>query len=115
MSRCRKYSFKGKKRRSDEDEDPLAESILSTLLNPSSASGHPAHQDESLEVRVASISAELAAAIAQAQRRVYDNDDEDEEEEDEEEADEDADDEVRGSTPAPRCTTPCIVHTQICL
>ena len=40
---------------------------------------------------------------------------EEDEDEDEEEADEDADDEVRGSTPAPRCTTPCIVHTQICL
>lgn len=38
--------------------------------------------DEPLEIRVASISAEIAAAIAQAQSRVYD--DEDDEDEDEE-------------------------------
>ncbi|KAF9264683.1 hypothetical protein L218DRAFT_986730 [Marasmius fiardii PR-910] len=82
-----KYSFKGKKRLSDEDEDPLAETILSSLLNPPSAPGYPGHpsQEESLEVRVASISAELAAAIAQAQRRTYDDDDEEEDDEEDSE------------------------------
>ncbi|KAJ8078776.1 hypothetical protein PM082_013059 [Marasmius tenuissimus] len=74
-----KYSFKGKKRRSDDEDDPLAESILSSIFNPPSAPSH----DESLEVRVASISAELAAAIAQAQQRVYDDDDQEDDEDDE--------------------------------
>jgi hypothetical protein len=40
------------------------------------------HLEETLEVRVASISAELAAAIAQAQSRVYEDEDDGEEEED---------------------------------
>lgn len=40
--------------------------------------------EEPLEARVASISAEIAAAIAQAQSRVYEDDDEEDEEEDEE-------------------------------
>ncbi|KAG7092455.1 hypothetical protein E1B28_008809 [Marasmius oreades] len=90
-----KYSFKGKKRRSDEDEDPLAESILSTLFNPPSAPDLPS-QEEPLEVRVASISAELAAAIAQAQRRVYDKDDDEEEEEEEDSEESEYEREIAG-------------------
>ncbi|KAL0581743.1 hypothetical protein V5O48_000325 [Marasmius crinis-equi] len=78
-----KYSFKGKRRRGEEEEeeDPLAESILSSIFNPSSTTVHQP-SDDSLEVRVASISAELAAAIAQAQRRVYDEEEDEEEDDD---------------------------------
>ncbi|RDB21363.1 Zinc finger protein 3 [Hypsizygus marmoreus] len=85
-----KYNFKGKKRKVNEDDDDdreLAESVrtISALFQAGGNSMLPGAggslPDEPLEVRVASISAEIAAAIAQAQSRVYD-DDEDEEEED---------------------------------
>lgn len=42
-------------------------------------------EDQPLEARVASISAEIAAAIAHAQSRVYDDEDEEDEDEDESE------------------------------
>jgi hypothetical protein len=82
----RKYNFKGKKRKlmDDEDDDQeLAESVrtISALFQAGGNSIMPSRggaSDEPLEARVASISAEIAAAIAQAQVQGYD-DDEDEE------------------------------------
>lgn len=84
---CRKYNFKGKKRKitDEDDEQELAESVrtISALFQTGSNSILPPQDvDEPLEVRVASISAEIAAAIAQAQARGYD----DEEDEDGEES-----------------------------
>jgi hypothetical protein len=79
----RKYNFKGKKRKiTDEEEDrELAESVrtISALFQAgnSLAGSNP---DEPLEMRVASISAEIAAAIAQAQSRAYEDEEEEEEE-----------------------------------
>ena len=75
----RKYNFKGKRRKVNEEdeEQELAESVRTisalfqaggNLILPGS---EKSLQDEPLEVRVASISAEIAAAIAQAQSRVY--------------------------------------------
>ncbi|KXN89260.1 hypothetical protein AN958_06014 [Leucoagaricus sp. SymC.cos] len=85
-----RYNFKGKKRKLDDDEDQeLAESVrtISALFQGGNASlVQNGREDESLEVRVASISAEIAAAIAHAQSRVY------EEEEEEDEIDELEDD-----------------------
>lgn len=89
----RKYDFKGKKRKISEDDDErnLAESVrtISALFQaggnailPNARNG--VQSDASLEVRVASIGAEIAAAIAQAQSRVYEVDEEEEEDEDEE-------------------------------
>ncbi|KAF8077945.1 hypothetical protein FPV67DRAFT_1662724 [Lyophyllum atratum] len=84
-----KYNFKGKKRKMNEDEDDdqeLAESVrtISALFQAGGNSMLPTSgsvlQNEPLGVRVASISAEIAAAIAQAQSRVYDDEDEDEDE-----------------------------------
>ncbi|KAJ3514841.1 hypothetical protein NLJ89_g2132 [Agrocybe chaxingu] len=82
-----KYNFKGKKRKLDDDDDQeLAESVrtISALFQAGGNSMLPSRNpdDEPLEVRVASISAEIAAAIAQAQSRTYE-DEEDEEEEEE--------------------------------
>lgn len=77
----RKYNFKGKKRKlTDDDEDrELAESVrtISALFQAgnSLAGSNP---DEPLEMRVASISAEIAAAIAQAQSRAYEDEEEEE-------------------------------------
>jgi hypothetical protein len=87
----RKYNFKTKRRRLGEGEDDhrvLEESVrtISALFQgedavlPSRAADSA--NDQSLEVRVASISAELAAAIAQAQSRVYDDEDDEDEEDD---------------------------------
>lgn len=95
--RGRRYNFKGKKRRIEDDEDrELAESVrtISALFQGSNGSVlQGGRGDESLEVRVASISAEIAAAIAHAQSRVY----EEEEEEDEiDELDEDSGAETGG-------------------
>ena len=79
----RKYNFKGKKRKlTDDDEDrELAESVrtISALFQAgnSLAGSSP---NEPLEMRVASISAEIAAAIAQAQSRAYEDEEEEEEE-----------------------------------
>ncbi|XP_006458127.1 hypothetical protein AGABI2DRAFT_148622 [Agaricus bisporus var. bisporus H97] len=92
-----RYNFKGKKRRIEDDEDrELAESVrtISALFQGSNGSVlQGGRGDESLEVRVASISAEIAAAIAHAQSRVY----EEEEEEDEiDELDEDSGAETGG-------------------
>ena len=87
MLGCRKYNFKGKKRKitDEDDEQELAESVrtISALFQTGNNSVLPPQDvDEPLEVRVASISAEIAAAIAQAQARGYD----DEEDEDGEES-----------------------------
>lgn len=80
----RKYDFKGKKRKisEDDDEQSLAESVrtISALFQ---AGGNALQPDASLEVRVASIGAEIAAAIAQAQSRVYEIDEEEDEEDEE--------------------------------
>lgn len=85
----RKYNFKAKKRKVAEDDDrELAESVrtISALFQsgantmaPTSTNYVPS--DEPLEARVASISAEIAAAIAQAQARVYEDDEDEEDEE----------------------------------
>lgn len=79
----RKYNFKGKKRKLTEDDEDreLAESVrtISALFQ----AGNPlagSNPDEPLEMRVASISAEIAAAIAQAQSRAYEDEEEEEEE-----------------------------------
>ncbi|KAF8964686.1 hypothetical protein BDZ97DRAFT_1815108 [Flammula alnicola] len=85
-----KYNFKGKKRKvvddDDEDEQELAESVrtISALFQAGGNSILPsrdANSDEPLEVRVASISAEIAAAIAQAQSRGYEDEEDEEGEE----------------------------------
>ena len=83
---CRKYNFKGKKRKitDEEDEQELAESVrtISALFQTGSNSTLPPQDvDEPLEVRVASISAEIAAAIAQAQARGYDEEEDEDGEE----------------------------------
>jgi hypothetical protein len=88
LKQCRsKYNFKGKKRKlGDDDEHDLVESVrtISALFqagDPSAASSTDPHVP--FDTQVASISAEIAAAIAQAQSRAYDDDEEDEDEDDE--------------------------------
>ena len=85
-----RYNFKGKKRKIEDDDDhELAESVrtISALFQGGNGTVlEDVQTAESLEVRVASISAEIAAAIAHAQSRVY------EEEEEEDEIDELEDD-----------------------
>jgi len=87
----RKYDFKGKKRKisEDDDEQSLAESVrtISALFQAGGNGILPSRNslDASLEVRVASIGAEIAAAIAQAQSRVYELDEEEDEEDEESE------------------------------
>ncbi|KAF9053693.1 hypothetical protein BDZ89DRAFT_1004683 [Hymenopellis radicata] len=87
-----KYSFKTKRRKvveesDDEDERELEDSVrtISALFHAGGAALSAPHAETSgpedpLEVRVASISAEIAAAIAQAHARSYDDDDEEEDE-----------------------------------
>ncbi|KAJ7449812.1 hypothetical protein FB451DRAFT_1374863 [Mycena latifolia] len=74
-----KYSFKPKRRKisEEEEEEELADSVrtISALFQAGGGLG----ADQPLEVRVASIGAEIAAAIAHAQSRIYEDDDEDEE------------------------------------
>jgi hypothetical protein len=84
---CSKYNFKAKKLKV-ADEHELEESVrtISALFQVGANSMAPSSAEyitsEPLEVQVASISAEIAAAIAQAhQGRVYE--DEEEEEDDE--------------------------------
>lgn len=78
-----KYSFKAKKPKLDsEDALELPESVLA-LLSSAQEPGEPsspiAGSSHEFEPRVvASISAEIAAALAQAQARIYDDDEEDE-------------------------------------
>ncbi|KAJ7273715.1 hypothetical protein B0H12DRAFT_1090770 [Mycena haematopus] len=79
-----KYSFKAKRRKVSEEEDDdeeLADSVrtISALFQ----AGGGVDSDQPLEVRVASIGAEIAAAIAQAQSRMYEDDDDDDEDENE--------------------------------
>ncbi|KAF7363448.1 Zinc finger protein 3 [Mycena sanguinolenta] len=76
-----KYSFKAKRRKVSEEEDDdeeLADSVrtISALFQ----AGGGVSSDQPLEVRVASIGAEIAAAIAQAQSRMYEDDDDEEDE-----------------------------------
>ena len=81
-----KYNFKGKKRKlGDDDDQDLVESVrtISALFQTGDASASST-DPHALETQVASISAELAAAIAQAKSRAYDDDEEDEDEDDEE-------------------------------
>ncbi|EAU88540.2 zinc finger and SCAN domain-containing protein 5 [Coprinopsis cinerea okayama7 len=81
-----KYNFKGKKRKLD-DEDDLEESVraISALLqagNGAVSSGNAPDPELPIEAHVASISAEIAAAIAQARSRGFqgqDDDDDDDE------------------------------------
>jgi hypothetical protein len=71
----RKYNFKAKKRKVAEEEDrELEESVrtISALFQSGGNSILPSFpSDEPLEARVASISAEIAAAIVQAQTRIF--------------------------------------------
>jgi hypothetical protein len=87
--RIRRYSYKPKRRKigDEEDDRKLEESVrtITALLTHSERSRHLQTSEDSgsseeppLEVRVASISAEIAAAIAQVQTRLYDDDDEEE-------------------------------------
>ncbi|KAF8902140.1 hypothetical protein CPB84DRAFT_1776717 [Gymnopilus junonius] len=84
-----KYNFKGKKRKimdEDEEDQELAESVrtISALFQAGGQSMLPSgdgESDEPLAARVASISAEIAAAIAQAQARGFVEEDEEEAEE----------------------------------
>ncbi|KAJ7285834.1 hypothetical protein C8J57DRAFT_1285930 [Mycena rebaudengoi] len=81
-----KYSFKAKRRKiaEEDEEEDLADSVRTISALFQSGGGGP---DQPLQVRVASIGAEIAAAIAQAQSRVYDDEeDEDEDEDDSQEA-----------------------------
>ncbi|KIJ17413.1 hypothetical protein PAXINDRAFT_131211, partial [Paxillus involutus ATCC 200175] len=91
-----KYSFKAKKQKvSDEADDlELEESVrtISALFSQGAndiapQSTESSGSDEPLEARVASISAEIAAAIAQASSRALDADDDEIEEEGVEEED----------------------------
>ncbi|KAH7914647.1 hypothetical protein BJ138DRAFT_1123291 [Hygrophoropsis aurantiaca] len=86
-----KYNFKAKKQKTSEEADDLEleESVrtLSALFTQSgSANGNAPRSiraggpDEPLEARVASISAEIVAAIAQASSRALDDDELEEEE-----------------------------------
>ncbi|KAF8212235.1 hypothetical protein K438DRAFT_1806212 [Mycena galopus ATCC 62051] len=82
-----KYSFKAKRRKVSEEEDDdeeLADSVrtISALFQAGGGVG----SDQPLEVRVASIGAEIAAAIAQAQSRMYEDDDDEEDENESQEA-----------------------------
>ncbi|KAJ7219274.1 hypothetical protein GGX14DRAFT_435482 [Mycena pura] len=75
-----RYSFKAKRRKlsDDEDDEELADSVrtISALFQGGGSLG----PDQPLEVHVASIGAEIAAAIAHAQQRMYEDDDDDDEE-----------------------------------
>ncbi|KAJ7905493.1 hypothetical protein B0H14DRAFT_2490350 [Mycena olivaceomarginata] len=75
-----KYSFKAKRRKvtEEDDDEELADSVrtISALFQAGGGVG----SDQPLEVRVASIGAEIAAAIAQAQSRMYEDDDDEEDE-----------------------------------
>jgi hypothetical protein len=89
MCFIRRYSYKSKRRKiGDEDDDrELEESVrtITALLARNDGDGIMedcgSSEEQPLEARVASISAEIAAAIAHAQSRLYE--DEDDEEDDE--------------------------------
>jgi hypothetical protein len=84
--RDRKYNFKAKRRKVVEDEErELEESVrtISALLQSGGTSLLPnaveyAVHEEPLETQVANIRAEIAAAIAQAQSRIYEVDEDEE-------------------------------------
>ncbi|KAJ7582713.1 hypothetical protein C8J56DRAFT_864886 [Mycena floridula] len=84
-----KYNFKARDGsdgdEDEEDEEDVVESIrtISALFHSAVAPTiDPAVEEPPLEARVASISAELAAAIAQAKSRVYSDDEDDKDGED---------------------------------
>ncbi|KAG9318486.1 hypothetical protein JVU11DRAFT_577 [Chiua virens] len=94
-----KYNFKAKKQKvSDETVDlELEESVrtISALFSQTASANHMTSRsaecsgpDEPLESRVASISAEIAAAIAQASSQALDGDDDEEDEEEEDDGEE---------------------------
>jgi hypothetical protein len=100
----RRFSYKAKRRKlGDDDGDRELEESVRTItallahsdgvrnLQTSEDSG--SSEEAPLEVRVASISAEIAAAIAHAQSRLYDDDDDDD---DGEEDDDESGQEVEG-------------------
>ena len=78
-----KYSFKAKKPKLDPGDGSLdlPESVLALLAqSPGEPSNPAAGPSQDYEPRVvASISAEIAAALAQAQARIYDDDDDEDE------------------------------------
>ncbi|KAI0093524.1 hypothetical protein BDY19DRAFT_256611 [Irpex rosettiformis] len=78
-----KYSFKAKKPKLDPGDGSLdlPESVLALLAqSPGEPSSSIAGPSQDFEPRiVASISAEIAAALAQAQARIYDDEEDDEE------------------------------------
>lgn len=89
IGRCRKYNFKAKKQKvSDTTEDLELEESVRTISALFSQTGSVVTRPleasvpgEPLEARVASISAEIAAAIAQASSRALDEDEDEMEEE----------------------------------
>jgi hypothetical protein len=86
----RRYSYKSKRRKigDDDDDRELEESVrtITALLahsdgarNMQTSEDSGSSEEPPLEVRVASISAEIAAAIAHAQSRLYEDDEDDDE------------------------------------
>jgi hypothetical protein len=77
----RKYDFKAKKRKVAEDDDlELEESVRTILLQSGGGAILPTvagyvPSQEPLDARVANISAEIVAALAQAQTRIYEEED----------------------------------------
>lgn len=91
ISFCRRYSYKSKRRKigdDDDDDQELEESVrtITALFGQNREARTPpdsgSSEEQPLEARVASISAEIAAALVQAQSRVYE-DEEDDEDDDE--------------------------------
>jgi hypothetical protein len=87
-----RYSYKSKRRKigdDDDDDQELEESVrtITALFGQNRKARTPpdsgSSEEQPLEARVASISAEIAAALVQAQSRVYEDEDEDDEEDDE--------------------------------
>ncbi|KAG6900893.1 hypothetical protein C0993_010012 [Termitomyces sp. T159_Od127] len=82
-----KYNFKGKKRKmnddddDDEDDHDLAESVRTISALFQVGGDMSPTVEKSLEVRVASISAEIAAAIAKAHSRAYTGDEDEDDDE----------------------------------
>ncbi|KAJ7774608.1 hypothetical protein DFH07DRAFT_912517 [Mycena maculata] len=73
-----KYSFKAKRRKISEDEEDEEELVDSVRTISALFQAGGVGSDQPLEVRVASIGAEIAAAIAHAQSRIYEDDEDDE-------------------------------------
>ena len=82
---CSRYSFKPKKQKVDDvDDETLKESVrtlssllsLTTDINALGDSSNFASSSEALQAHVATLSAEIAAAFAEAQSRLYGANDE---------------------------------------